>query len=158
MTEDPLDSVECSGRYVLSFQVSTPALENILTDMSIAGKVAEIFDPLGLASPFIVQAKIFAQDLWAVGIRWDNPVTQEIAIRNQQWFSEFGILKEITVPRSLRESKKVRLSSVNTLVDALNITYGAVSYLRCTYDEELCKVSIAASKTKVTPLTPTTTP
>ena len=31
------------------------------------GIVTEILDPLGLANPFIVQAKILTQDLWEMG-------------------------------------------------------------------------------------------
>ena len=67
-------------------------------------------------------------------------------------------MKEIKVPRSLREPKVERSSTVHTFVDASNSAYGAVSYLRCEYDEELYSVSIIASKTKVAPLTPMTTP
>ena len=40
------------------------------------GKVAKMFDPLGLVSLFIVQAKILIQDLWTMGVGWDDPVTQ----------------------------------------------------------------------------------
>ena len=31
------------------------------------GIVTEILDPLGLANPFMVQAKILTQDLWEMG-------------------------------------------------------------------------------------------
>ena len=40
------------------------------------GKVAKIFHPLGLVSLFVVQAKILIQDLWTMGVGWDDPVTQ----------------------------------------------------------------------------------
>lgn len=58
------------------------------------GRVAEVFDPLGLASPFIVRAKIFVQDLWTMGLRWDEPITQELSIRAKEWFLELEGLKE----------------------------------------------------------------
>ena len=82
---------------------------------------------------------------------------KEIIMRAQQWSLELDILKEITIPRSLSDSKEERSSSAHTLLDASNSAYGAVSYLRCTYDEECYKVSMIASKTRVTPLTPMTT-
>lgn len=56
--------------------------------------MAEVFDSLGLASPFIVRAKIFIQDLWTMGLRWDEPITQELSIRAKEWFSELEGLKE----------------------------------------------------------------
>ena len=120
------------------------------------GKVAKIFDPLGLVSLFVVQAKILIQDLWTMGVGWDDPVTQREHYA-QQWSLELDILKEITIPRSLSDSKEERSNSAHTLLDASNSAYGAVSYLRCTYDEECYKVSMIASKTRVTPLTPMTT-
>ena len=58
------------------FFVPTSALGSILTKRFIVGKVAKIFDPLGLVSLFVVQAKILIQDLWTMGVGWDDPVTQ----------------------------------------------------------------------------------
>ena len=53
---------------VFSFRVTTPEVENILTKRFIVGRVPEVFDPLGLANPFIVQEKILIQDLWTMGL------------------------------------------------------------------------------------------
>ena len=54
---------------------------DVLTKRFIVGRVGEVFDPLGLASPSIVRAKIFIQELWTMGLDWDEPITQEISIR-----------------------------------------------------------------------------
>ena len=88
---------------VFSFHVTTPVVEDVLTKRSILGRVAAVFDPLGLASPFIVRAKILIQDLWSMGLGWDEPITSEISVRVKEWFLELEELKEIKVPRSLRE-------------------------------------------------------
>ena len=143
---------------VFSFHVATPVVEDVLTKRSILGRVAAVFDPLGLASPFIVRAKILIQDLWSMGLGWDEPITREISVRVKEWFSELEELKEIKVPRSLREPNVEKSSSVHTFVDASKDAYGAVSYLRCEYDQGCFGVSIIASKTKVAPLKPMTTP
>ena len=143
---------------MFSFRVTTPEVENILTKRFIVGKVAEVLDPLGLASPFIVQAKILIQGLWTMGLGWDDRITHKTSIRTKEWFLELEELKEIKVPISLREPKVETSSTVHTFVDASNSAYEAVSYLRCEYAEELYSVSIIASKNKVAPLTPMTTP
>ena len=88
-----------------------------------------------------------------MGLGWDDPITHEISIRAKEWFLDLEELKEIKVPRSLREPKVERSSTVHTFVDASNGAYGAVSYLRYEYDEELYSVAIIASKTKAAPLT-----
>ena len=131
---------------------------DVLTKRFIVGRVAEVFDPLGLASPFIVRAKTLIQDLWTMGLGWDEPITHEISIRAKEWFLELEDLKEIKVPRSLRDRKVEKSSSVHTFVDASNDAYGAVSYLRCEYDQGCYGVSIIASKTKVAALKPMSTP
>ena len=74
---------------VFSFRVTTPEMENILTKRFIVGRVAEVFDPLGLASPFIVQAKILIQDLWTMGLGWDDPITHEISNSSKEMV--FGV-------------------------------------------------------------------
>ena len=43
---------------------------------------------------------------------------KEIIMRAQQWSLELDILKEITIPRSLSDSKEERSSSAHTLLDA----------------------------------------
>ena len=93
------------------------------------GRVAEI-DPLGLASPFIVSAKILSQELWTMGLGWDEPITQEISTRTKEWFLELDDLKGIKVPRILRDRTEETASSVHTFVDTSNDAYGAVKEQR----------------------------
>jgi len=42
---------------------------------------AEIFDPLGLISPFVVQLKILFQVLCVEQVNWDEPLTGELLTR-----------------------------------------------------------------------------
>ena len=62
------------------------------------GRVAEVFDPFGLANPFIVRAKSLIQELWTMAFGWDESISQEISIRVKEWFLELKDLKEIKVP------------------------------------------------------------
>ena len=85
---------------VFSFHVAIPVVDT-LTKRSILGRVTAVFDPLGLASPFIVRAKILIQDLWSMGLGSDEPITREISVRVKEWFLELEELKKIKVLRSL---------------------------------------------------------
>ena len=73
-------------------------------------------------------------------------------------FWELETLKETTTPRCLQESKQEKSIAVHTFVDTSNDVYGAVSYLRSDYSHGSYSVSIIASKTRVAPLMPMTTP
>ena len=52
-----------------------------ITKRNVLKKVATVFDPLGLISPFILQAKIMLQELWHRGYDWDEEVEDEVADR-----------------------------------------------------------------------------
>ena len=71
---------------------------------------------------------------------------------------ELEVLQEISVPRCLQESKPEKSVSVQTFVDASSEAYGAVSYLRSEYAQGCYVVRIIASKTRVCPLSPMSTP
>ena len=73
--------------------------------LTILSKVAGVFDPLGLASPFTIRAKILLQDMWTKGLNWDEPIDRELSIRARDWLSESQNLQEINFPRCLQESK-----------------------------------------------------
>lgn len=75
--------------------IMTSMLADILSKRFIVGRVAEVFDSLGLARPFKVRAKILVQDLWTKGLGWDEPFTQEIGIWAKEWFLELEDLKEL---------------------------------------------------------------
>ena len=147
---------------VLTFQTKKPSEEEELTKRIILSKVAGVFDPLGLASPFAVRAKVLLQDMWTKGLNWDEPVDRELSCRARDWFSELEILQEVNalqeVPRCLQESKPEKSISVQTFVDASSEAYGAVSYLRCEYASSCYSVRIIASKTRVCPLAPLSIP
>ena len=61
---------------------ATPVPEDYpITKRSVLKKIATVFDPLGLVSPFVVQAKIMLQELWNRGYDWDEEVQDEVANR-----------------------------------------------------------------------------
>ena len=68
------------------------------------------------------------------------------------------LCRKLRVPRCLQESKREKSVSVQTFVDASSEAYGAVSYLRSEYAQGCYVVRIIASKTRVCPLTPMSTP
>ena len=143
---------------VLTFQAKKLPEEDKLTKRTILSKVAGVLDPLGLAGPFVVCAKILLQEMWTKGLNWDEPIDHELSSRAKKWFSELDALQEISVPRCLQESRREKSVSVQTFVDASSEAYGAVSYVRSEYSQGSYVVRIIASKTRVCPLTPMSTP
>ena len=115
---------------------------------SVLKKTATVFDPLGLVSPFVIQAKIMLQELWNRGYDWDEEVQDKVANRLQVWFSQLSCLANVKIPRCLQNQQPV------TFVDASQQAYGAASYLRCEYEDGTVSAQLIASNSKVAPLTP----
>ena len=64
-----------------------------LTKRVISSQVNSMYDPLGLAGPFTVRAKILMRHLWATSekLDWDDPISED---NKQQWSAFFNELPE----------------------------------------------------------------
>ena len=142
------------------FIVSTVPVspDYLVTKRNVLKMVATVFDPLGLVSPFIVEAKLLLQELWSRGYDWDEEVQDEVANPIHNWFSQLQLLKDVKVPRCLQNQRPLKSKEVVTFVDASQQGYGAASYLRCKYEDGWVTSRLIASKTKVARLTPMTVP
>ena len=49
-----------------------------LTNRLILSKLAGVFDPMGARAAVLVKPKIAMQELWQIGLGWDDEVPPEI--------------------------------------------------------------------------------
>lgn len=65
-----------------------------LTKRMISSQVNSMYDPLGLAGPFTVRAKILMRHLWTTSekLDWDDPIPED---NKQQWSAFFNKLPEM---------------------------------------------------------------
>ncbi|XP_064482923.1 uncharacterized protein LOC135395761 [Ornithodoros turicata] len=59
---------------------------------SVLQTVAKIFDPLGLAAPFAIKAKMVFQQLWQQGVGWDQPIPDRVKGDWDSWKAELADL------------------------------------------------------------------
>ena len=119
------------------------------TKRNVLKKIATLFDPLGFLSPFTVTAKILMQEMWIIGVDWDDPLPSDIVKKVNSWFLELEQLSNVRIPRSLQQRYTVIKV---TFVDASQKAYGAVIYERIEYEDQLLSVRLVAAKTKVAPI------
>ncbi|XP_064633630.1 uncharacterized protein LOC135491588 [Lineus longissimus] len=140
------------------YRLTPPAADLKLTKRSLLRRIATIFDPLGLMSPYVIQGKIIMQDVWMCGVEWDEELPEEIEKKAWDWIVEITGLAQARIPRCLQLAEEMTSFQLHTFGDASKDAYGTVVYARSTYASGMVATRIVASKTKVAPLTSVSIP
>ena len=117
-----------------------------------------MFDPLGLAAPYVIKTKLIIQDLWRRQIEWDEVLPDDILQQWQVWKDSLKTSQPIAVPRWYgfhhHECQSVQF---HLFCDASEIAYGAVAYFR-TVTCGRVNVNFVISKTRLAPIKTLTIP
>ncbi|CAH2108864.1 unnamed protein product [Euphydryas editha] len=140
----------------LSFSINIELLEKI-TKRHILSVISQIFDPLGLVGPTIVEAKIIMQKLWKCKLDWDTEVPDDIKIPWISFSSKLQYLNNIRIPRWVLQDN-YRHVELHIFTDASEKAYGACIYARSIGTDDAVHVQLIASKNKIAPIKPTTMP
>lgn len=129
-----------------------PPEDHRITKRSFLRKVATLFDPLGFLAPFTIRARTILQEMWTTGIDWDDDVPTSIEKKVRNWFSELKKLDSVRIPRCLKAEPLATSTTLHTFVDASNIAYGSVVYVRHVYQSGNISCRLVATKSRVAPL------
>ena len=130
------------------------------TRRGILSIVTSIYDPLGLAAPFILPAKFILQELCRRKIGWDEPIPEEFKIRWEKWLESLPKLSKFTVSRCIKpiDFGQIISCQLHHFSDASQDAYGAVSYIRMVNEQERIRCAFVIGKSRVAPLKPMTIP
>ncbi|KAL0810721.1 hypothetical protein ABMA28_010045 [Loxostege sticticalis] len=120
--------------------------------------VMAIFDPLGIASPIVIQGKHILQETWRTGVEWDQQLPTALASTWKTWIEDLKQLKSIQVPRCHSNLSNAVEREIHTFVDASERAYAAVVYWRVIDSNGNAHVSLIAAKARVAPLKITSIP
>ena len=126
--------------------------DNQLTKRQILSQINGFYDPLGLASPVILQAKIMMSQLWKIpGLDWDDTIP---ACDYEKWIDFFYnvfAMENIKFNRCLKPLTAIGKPICVTFSDASEEAYGAVSYVRWKLSNGDYESRLIAAKSKVKP-------
>ena len=130
------------------------------TRRGILSVISSVYDPLGVAGPFLLRGKQILQDLCRREIGWDDSIPDDEAARWTAWLKELPLLAELTVARCLRppDFGRVVRSELHHFCDASEKGYGAVSYLRQLNGDGEIHCVFLTGKSRVAPLKKITVP
>lgn len=130
------------------------------TRRGILSIVSSVYDPIGLAAPFVLSAKRILQDLCRQGKEWDEEVDGDSLRKWQQWQKDLPYLEGLSFPRCYKPATfgSVVSCQIHSFSDASEIGYGMVSYIRFVDDQGKVHCSLLTSKSRVVPLKKITMP
>ncbi|XP_041448477.1 uncharacterized protein LOC121404030 [Drosophila obscura] len=95
------------------FFFSPPALNErqSCTKRNVLSQIAQLFDPAGWLAPFVVQAKIFMQEIWLRELGWDDVLPNDLSQAWETFLKSFPAIQGIRIPRWLhvRPMAKVQI-------------------------------------------------
>ena len=139
----------------LSFQVQR--MDQPLTKRGILSMLSSVYDPLGLASPFMLKARRIVQNLCRTKIGWDEPIPEMEREQWIQWVSGLQAMGKNCVPRCLQPIPSVH-RELHHFADASEIAYGVVSYLRVITTDGSVNCTIVMAKSRLAPIKKLTVP
>ncbi|XP_036150704.1 uncharacterized protein LOC105833904, partial [Monomorium pharaonis] len=135
---------------VFSFSLKTPFKTGNFTKRLVLSEVAQIFDPLGFASPVVIKAKMLLQELWLHKLHWDEQLPSQLSTRWLIIREELTRLANLSIPRWFH-TWTVSTVELHGFSDASQLAMAAVVYLSV-HDSNGARISFVCSKTKVAPL------
>ncbi|XP_018393245.1 PREDICTED: uncharacterized protein LOC108772247 [Cyphomyrmex costatus] len=135
-----------------------PSTSQSITKRSTLSDVAQLYDPAGLISPVVVQAKIFIQDLWLAKVDWDTPLSSELQNRWINFKQQLSALSKLDIPRWLYVSSNAVSIELHGFSDASLRAMAAVVYIRVETKDLGVRINLICAKTKVAPLKRLTVP
>ncbi|XP_065091051.1 uncharacterized protein LOC135712014 [Ochlerotatus camptorhynchus] len=128
-----------------------------VTKRIVLSEIGQLFDPLGFLGPIIVSAKLVMQDIWRLGLEWDDELPEELLQRWKQFRHQLPVVNQIRKPRCAFQDEAVTIE-LHGFSDASKRAYGAVVYIRSINKDGTIFVNLVASKSRVAPLKPSTIP
>lgn len=97
---------------------------NQITKREMLGRIACLFDPLGLIGPAIVRAKLMLQRLWRLKVQWDEPLPADIQEEWKVYKTALASFNELVVPRKIIGIGKIINYQIHGFADASTEAYG----------------------------------
>ncbi|XP_045763680.1 uncharacterized protein LOC123866269 [Maniola jurtina] len=130
--------------------------KKILTKREVMSAVMSTFDPLGFATPVLIQGKKLIQDIWRTKIDWDEEIHEDQMKSWLKYLEEVSTLKELKIARCI--SPYSQEGELHTFTDASEEAYAAAVYWRTKRSDGKIHVTLIAGKARVAPTKPISIP
>ena len=151
--------LEWDSRLDLMAPALQPPADYRITKRGVVSDVSKTFDILGWISPSVLVMKLLYQKLWQLKTGWDEQIPPDLVEQHAQWRQQLPVLATKRLPRCyFRTDSSPLTKELHGFADASLKAYGAVIYIRSTYQDHPPMLSLVLSKTRVAKLKLSTVP
>ena len=139
----------------LSRQEVPELIPKELTKRMILSQVNGIYDPLGLASPVIMKAKILMRKFHIEGLKhldWDDVIPAQFRDEWIDYFTELFQMEDISFVRCIKSTNSVGDPILILFSDASGDAYVVCAYLRYEQNDGSFQSRLIMSKSRLSPL------
>ena len=113
-----------------------------------------IYDPLGLAGPFTVRAKILLRQLWGMEekLKWDDPIPDKYTRDWKQFCQDLLEMNDVKFKRCLKPENAIDDLILIIFSDGSRYAYGACAYYRWKLNNGQLKCRLILSKNRLAPI------
>ena len=137
-----------------TFGCQIPSKDKPATKRGILSELSSVYNPLGLASPFILKGSRIIQKLCQGNTVWHDTVSDEVQKEWTKWKGKLPALEEIEIQRCIKPADFGRVveSSIHHFSDASEDGYGQTSYLKLANNQSVIHGVLLIGKARVSPL------
>ena len=136
----------------LQFQDVPQSIPLDLTRRTVLQQVMAIYDPLGLLSPLVLQAKLLLRDTWLLKLGWDEVLTPEMLTEWRKFFMSLFDASHISFDRCLTPQGAVGRPSLVLLSDGSEVAYGCAAYVRWELADGTFWCRLIMAKSRIAPV------
>ncbi|CAG2217799.1 unnamed protein product [Mytilus edulis] len=120
----------------------------------VLSQVASIYDPLGLASPFVLTAKLLLRSFCKTdggNGGWDEPIADAMRQKWIEFFKGVFQLESIQFPRCIKPEAAYKNPVLVVFSDGSSVAYGACAYIRWQIGPETYEANLIIAKNRIAP-------
>ncbi|XP_054259816.1 uncharacterized protein LOC128984510 [Macrosteles quadrilineatus] len=133
------------------FTYEVPIQKTLPTKRGILSMISRIFDPLGLVTPVVLWAKCMMQQIWFLGLDWDEILPDDLFTQSKNFFHDLPLLSKLRIPRNVLPQNSTG-AQLHGFSDASEVGYGCSVYLRVVTSDGSVMTNLLMAKSKIAPL------
>ena len=123
-----------------------------LTRRIVLQQVMSIYDPLGLLSPFLLQAKLLLRHTWEAKLEWDEKLPPQMYVPWVKFFNQLFDAERIEFPRCVMPPTAVGDPVLVLMSDGSEVSYGCTAYVRWELEDGSYSCQLLLAKSRIAPM------